>query len=184
MRAWSRPIIAAVDGICAGAGAIIAMALRHARLAATGAKVAFTVQHGGGLAGFATWAPAANPASSVHRPTAGMSELLVVPALRGHDRRRDRALGLLVLRPPRASEHLLRRRRGFACRADFRGALPTSRQRRLSMRMLAMEWAMSAVEAIEAEAISAEGALQRPAADFARAFEALPFKVKPAFQGN
>src|SRR3981189_3568001 len=40
MRACPQPIIAAVDGICAGAGAIIAMA-SDMRLAATGAKVAF-----------------------------------------------------------------------------------------------------------------------------------------------
>jgi enoyl-CoA hydratase/carnithine racemase len=40
MRACPQPIIAAVEGICAGAGAIIAMA-SDMRLAATGAKVAF-----------------------------------------------------------------------------------------------------------------------------------------------
>src|SRR6266403_1036519 len=40
MRACPQPIVAAVDGICAGAGAIIAMA-SDMRLAATGAKVAF-----------------------------------------------------------------------------------------------------------------------------------------------
>src|SRR6195952_1573909 len=40
MRAAPQPIIAAVDGICAGAGAIVAMA-SDIRLAAVGAKVAF-----------------------------------------------------------------------------------------------------------------------------------------------
>ena len=40
MRSCPQPIIAAVEGICAGAGAIIAMA-SDLRLAATGAKVAF-----------------------------------------------------------------------------------------------------------------------------------------------
>ena len=40
MRACPQPVVAAVDGICAGAGAIIAMA-SDMRLAATGAKVAF-----------------------------------------------------------------------------------------------------------------------------------------------
>src|ERR1700719_2440881 len=40
MRAAPQPIVAAVEGFCAGAGAIIAMA-SDMRLAATGAKVAF-----------------------------------------------------------------------------------------------------------------------------------------------
>ncbi len=40
MRACPQPIVAAVDGICAGAGAIVAMA-SDLRLAADGAKVAF-----------------------------------------------------------------------------------------------------------------------------------------------
>ncbi len=40
MRACPQPIVAAVEGICAGAGAIMAMA-SDMRLAASGAKVAF-----------------------------------------------------------------------------------------------------------------------------------------------
>ena len=40
MRACPQPIVAAVEGICAGAGAIVAMA-SDMRLAAVGAKVAF-----------------------------------------------------------------------------------------------------------------------------------------------
>src|ERR1700723_4006945 len=49
MRACPQPIVSAVDGICAGAGAIIAMA-SDMRLAATGPKVAFLF-HKGGLPG-------------------------------------------------------------------------------------------------------------------------------------
>ena len=52
----------------------------------------------------------------------------------------------------------------------------------MTKRMLAMEWAMSIEEAIEAEAIAQ--ALCMTTADFARAFEAFANKVKPAFQGN
>ena len=52
----------------------------------------------------------------------------------------------------------------------------------MTKRMLAMEWAMSVEEAIEAEAIAQ--ALCMTTADFARAFEAFSNKVKPAFQGN
>src|SRR6204780_2244461 len=49
MRACPQPIISAVEGICAGAGAIIAMA-SDLRLAATGPQVAFLFNKGG-LAG-------------------------------------------------------------------------------------------------------------------------------------
>jgi enoyl-CoA hydratase/carnithine racemase len=52
----------------------------------------------------------------------------------------------------------------------------------MTKRMLAMEWAMSVEEAIEAEAIAQ--ALCMTTEDFARAFEAFANKVKPVFQGN
>jgi enoyl-CoA hydratase/carnithine racemase len=52
----------------------------------------------------------------------------------------------------------------------------------MTKRMLAMEWAMSVEEAIEAEAVAQ--ALCMTTADFARAFEAFSKKAKPAFQGN
>jgi enoyl-CoA hydratase/carnithine racemase len=52
----------------------------------------------------------------------------------------------------------------------------------MTKRMLAMEWAMSVEEAIEAEAIAQ--ALCMTTADFARAFKAFSNKAKPVFQGN
>jgi enoyl-CoA hydratase/carnithine racemase len=52
----------------------------------------------------------------------------------------------------------------------------------MTKRMLAMEWAMSVEEAIEAEAIAQ--ALCMTTEDFARAFKAFSNKVKPVFQGN
>jgi enoyl-CoA hydratase/carnithine racemase len=52
----------------------------------------------------------------------------------------------------------------------------------MTKRMLAMEWAMSVEEAIEAEAVAQ--ALCMTTADFARAFEAFSNKVKPVFRGN
>ena len=55
MRKCPQPIIAAVDGVCAGAGAILAMA-SDLRLATPEAKTAFLFTRVG-LAG-ATWAPA------------------------------------------------------------------------------------------------------------------------------
>jgi enoyl-CoA hydratase/carnithine racemase len=52
----------------------------------------------------------------------------------------------------------------------------------MTKRMLAMEWAMSVEEAIEAEAVAQ--ALCMTTADFSRAFEAFSKKEKPVFQGN
>jgi enoyl-CoA hydratase/carnithine racemase len=52
----------------------------------------------------------------------------------------------------------------------------------MTKRMLAMEWAMSVEEAIEAEAVAQ--ALCMTTADFERAFEAFANKVKPVFRGD
>ena len=52
----------------------------------------------------------------------------------------------------------------------------------MTKRILAMEWAMSVEEAIEAEAVAQ--ALCMTTADFGRAFEAFSNKVKPVFQGR
>jgi enoyl-CoA hydratase/carnithine racemase len=52
----------------------------------------------------------------------------------------------------------------------------------MTKRMLAMEWAMSVEEAIEAEAVAQ--ALCMTTADFARAYRAFAAKRKPVFEGN
>ena len=52
----------------------------------------------------------------------------------------------------------------------------------MTKRMLAMEWAMSVEEAIEAEAVAQ--ALCMTTEDFARAFEAFSNKRTPVFEGN
>ena len=62
MRACPQPIIAAVDGVCAGAGAILAMA-SDLRLATPDAKTAFLFNRVG-LAGCDMGACASCPASS------------------------------------------------------------------------------------------------------------------------
>ncbi len=55
MRACPQPIIAAVDGVCAGAGAVLAMA-SDLRIATPGARVAFLFKRVGRPV--ATWAHA------------------------------------------------------------------------------------------------------------------------------
>ncbi|MGC1665751.1 MAG: enoyl-CoA hydratase, partial [Bradyrhizobium sp.] len=52
----------------------------------------------------------------------------------------------------------------------------------MTKRMLAMEWAMSVEEAIEAEAIAQ--ALCMTTVDFTRAFEAFANKTRPVFKVN
>jgi enoyl-CoA hydratase/carnithine racemase len=52
----------------------------------------------------------------------------------------------------------------------------------MTKRMLAMEWAMSVGEAIDAEAVAQ--ALCMTTEDFARAFEAFSNKRTPVFEGN
>ena len=52
----------------------------------------------------------------------------------------------------------------------------------MTKRMLAMEWAMSVEEAIEAEAVAQ--ALCMTTEDFARAYRAFAAKEKPVFQGD
>jgi enoyl-CoA hydratase/carnithine racemase len=169
MRACPQPIVAAVDGICAGAGAIVAMA-SDIRLAATGAKVAFLFNKVG-LAG------------------CDMGACAILPRIIGQ----SRASELLYTGRFMTAEE--GERWGFFSRIVTPDQVLSQAQllakqvsegptfaNTMTKRMLAMEWAMSVEEAIEAEAVAQ--ALCMTTADFARAFEAFSNKVKPAFQGN
>jgi enoyl-CoA hydratase/carnithine racemase len=169
MRAAPQPIVAAVDGICAGAGAIVAMA-SDMRLAATGAKVAFLFNKVG-LAG------------------CDMGACAILPRIIGQ----SRASELLYTGRFMTAEE--GERWGFFSRiVEPAEVLPQSQllakqisegptfANTMTKRMLAMEWAMSVEEAIEAEAVAQ--ALCMTTADFARAFEAFSNKAKPVFQGN
>jgi len=169
MRACPQPIIAAVDGICAGAGAILAMA-SDLRIATPAAKVAFLFNRVG-LAGCDMGACAMLP-RIIGQGRA--SELLftgrflsaedgerwgffsrVVDAAQLHDEARKLALNL------NEGPH-------FA--------------QSMTKRMLHMEWAMSVDDAIEAEAVAQ--ALCMTTEDFKRAYEAFAAKRKPEFQGD
>jgi enoyl-CoA hydratase/carnithine racemase len=168
MRAAPQPIIAAVEGICAGAGAIIAMA-SDLRLASPSAKVAFLFNKVG-LAG------------------CDMGACAILPRIIGQGRASEL---LYTGRFMRAEEG---ERWGFFARiveADLLGeALALAREiaagptyaNTMTKRMLAMEWAMSVEEAIEAEAVAQ--ALCMTTEDFARAYRAFAAKEKPVFQGD
>ena len=169
MRAAPQPIIAAVDGICAGAGAIVAMA-SDLRLAATGAKVAFLFNKVG-LAGCDMGACAILP-RIIGQSRA--SELLYSGRLMTAEEGANWGFFSRIVAP----EHVLPQAQLLAKQISEGPTFANT----MTKRMLAMEWAMSVEEAIEAEAVAQ--ALCMTTADFARAFEAFSNKLKPAFQGN
>jgi enoyl-CoA hydratase/carnithine racemase len=169
MRACPQPIVAAVEGVCAGAGAIVAMA-SDIRLAATGAKVAFLFNKVG-LAGCDMGACAILP-RIIGQSRA--SELLYTGRFMSAEEGERWGFFSRVVAP---AEVLLQARtlaREIADGPTFANTM--------TKRMLAMEWAMSVEEAIEAEAVAQ--ALCMTTEDFKRAFEAFAAKSKPVFQGN
>ena len=169
MRACPQPIIAAVEGICAGAGAIIAMA-SDMRLAATGAKVAFLFNKVG-LAGCDMGACAILP-RIIGQSRA--SELLYTGRFMTAEEGEHWGFFSRIVAPEQVLSQAQHLAKEIAEGPTFANTV--------TKRMLAMEWAMSVEEAIEAEAIAQ--ALCMTTADFARAFEAFSNKVTPVFQGN
>src|ERR1700754_3629275 len=169
MRACPQPIVAAVEGICAGAGAIIAMA-SDMRLAASGAKVAFLFNKVG-IGGCDMGACAILPRIIGQSRAA---ELLSTGRFMTAEEGERWGFFSRIVTP----EHILPQEQQMARQiADG----PTFANT-MTKRMLAMEWAMSVEEAIEAEAVAQ--ALCMTTADFSRAFEAFANKAKPVFQGN
>jgi enoyl-CoA hydratase/carnithine racemase len=168
MRAAPQPVVAGVDGICAGAGAIIAMA-SDLRLATPRAKVAFLFNKVG-LAGCDMGACAILP-RIVGQGRA--SELLYTGRfMHAEEGERWGFFSRLVEGDVLAEAQALAR--------DI-AAGPTYANT-MTKRMLAMEWAMSVEEAIEAEAVAQ--ALCMTTEDFARAYRAFAAKEKPVFQGD
>jgi enoyl-CoA hydratase/carnithine racemase len=169
MRACPQPIVAAVEGICAGAGAIMAMA-SDLRLAATGTKVAFLFNKVG-LAGCDMGACAILP-RIIGQSRA--SELLYTGRFMTAEEGERWGFFSRIVTP----DQVLGQAQVLAKQISEGPTFANT----MTKRMLAMEWAMSVEEAIEAEAIAQ--ALCMTTEDFSRAFEAFANKVKPAFQGN
>ena len=169
MRAAPQPVIAAIDGVCAGAGAIIAMA-SDIRLGTAGAKIAFLFNRVG-LAGCDMGACAILP-RIIGQGRA--SELLFTGrALGGEEAERWGFFNRLC-----APEAVLGEARSLAKSIadgpNFGNAM--------TKRMLDMEWAMSIEAAVEAEAVAQALCMQTE--DFRRAFRAFSKKEKPVFEGN
>ena len=169
MRACPQPVIAAVDGICAGAGAIVAMA-SDMRLAAVGAKVAFLFNKVG-LAGCDMGACAMLP-RIIGQSRA--SELLYTGRFMTAEEGERWGFFSRIVAP----EQVLAQAQVLARQVSDGPTYANT----MTKRMLAMEWAMSIEEAIEAEAVAQ--ALCMTTEDFARAFEAFSNKRAPVFQGD
>jgi len=169
MRACPQPIIAAIDGVCAGAGAILAMA-SDVRLGTARSKTAFLFARVG-LAG------------------CDMGACAILPRIVGH----GRAAELLFTGRSMTGDEA--ERWGFLNRLcapqDLQGAAmalaaelasgPTFAHG-MTKKMLHQEWNMGLDEAIEAEAQAQ--AICMATNDFDRAYQAFVAKQKPVFKGD
>jgi enoyl-CoA hydratase/carnithine racemase len=169
MRACPQPIVAAVDGICAGAGAIIALASDF-RIATPAARTAFLFVRVG-LAG------------------CDMGACTLLPRLIGQ----GRAAELLYTGRSFTAEE--GERWGFynsiveteallpeAMRLAGEIASGPTFAHAMTKKMLHREWNMGIDEALDAEAKAQAVCMQT--ADFHRAYEAFAAKRKPVFEGN
>ena len=169
MRACPQPIVAAIDGVCAGAGAIVAMA-SDLRLGTPGSKTAFLFNRVG-LAGCDMGACALLP-RIIGQGRA--SELLYTGAVMDGERG-ERWGWLNRLVPP---DSLAAEAQGLAAQL---AAGPTFANGMTKI-MLHQEWAMTIDQAIEAEAQAQ--ALCMLTEDFRRAHDAFVNKTRPQFEGN
>jgi enoyl-CoA hydratase/carnithine racemase len=169
MRACPQPIVAAIDGVCAGAGAALAMA-SDLRIGTPGARTAFLFVRVG-LAGCDMGACALLP-RIIGQGRA--SELLYTGrVMTAEEGLRWGFFNRLV--PP---ETVLAEARALA--AELASG-PTFAHA-MTKRMLHQEWDMGLDQALEAEAEAQ--AICMASADFRRAFEAFAAKRKPAFEGD
>jgi enoyl-CoA hydratase/carnithine racemase len=169
MRICPQPIVAAIDGVCAGAGAILAMA-SDLRIGTARSKTAFLFNRVG-LAGCDMGACAMLP-RIVGQGRA--SELLYTGrALGGEEAERWGFLNRVVA-PGRLLDDANALARELASGPTFANGITKT--------MLHQEWAMTIEQAIEAEAQAQ--AICMLTQDFTRAYEAFAAKQKPRFEGN
>jgi enoyl-CoA hydratase/carnithine racemase len=169
MRACPQPIIAAIDGVCAGAGAMIALA-SDMRLGTPAAKTAFLFTRVG-LAG------------------ADMGACALLPRMIGQGRASEL---LFTGRSMTATEGL---NWGFFNSLHDSAALLVDAHKLaqslaegpsfahgMTKTMLHQEWSMTLDQAIEAEAQAQAICMQTQ--DFHRAYDAFAAKQKPVFRGD
>jgi enoyl-CoA hydratase/carnithine racemase len=167
MRHCPQPVIAAVEGVCAGAGAILAMAC-DLRYAAPSAKAAFLFVRVG-LAG------------------CDMGACSMLPRIIGQGRASEL---LYTGRSMSAEEGLAWGFFNQVCDPVLPRALEVARElaagpsaaHAMTKKMLHQEWNAGLDEAIEMEAQAQAILMQNQ--DFRRAYEAFAAKQKPVFQGD
>jgi enoyl-CoA hydratase/carnithine racemase len=169
MRSCPQPIIAAIEGVCAGAGAILSMA-SDLRYATPEAKTAFLFVRVG-LAGCDMGACAILP-RIIGQGRA--SELLYTG--RSMSAEEGLAWGYFnqVLPPEKVLAHAQEMAQTLADGPAFAHAM--------TKKCLHQEWNLSIEQAIETEAEAQAICMQTK--DFARAYEAFVAKQKPRFQGD
>jgi enoyl-CoA hydratase/carnithine racemase len=169
MRACPQPIVAAIDGVCAGAGAIIAMA-SDIRIGTAKAKIAFLFNRVG-LAGCDMGACAILPRII---GAGRAAELLYTGRVLGGEEAERWGFFNRLAEPDAVLARAQELAADLASGPTFANAM--------TKRMLDMEWTMSVETAIEAEAVAQ--ALCMETEDFARAFRAFAAKQRPVFEGN
>ncbi|MBI3452046.1 MAG: enoyl-CoA hydratase family protein [Rhodospirillales bacterium] len=169
MRLCPQPIVAAIDGVCAGAGACIAMAA-DLRYGTPNAKVAFLFTRVG-LAGCDMGACAILPRIVGHGRAAEL--LFTGRAMAGEEAERWGFFNKLCP-PGGVLTSALETARALADGPSFAHAM--------TKRMLDQEWNLGIEQAIEAEAQAQ--AICMSTEDFARAYHAFTDKEKPRFEGN
>ena len=169
MIGCGKPIIAAVEGVCAGAGAIMAMA-SDLRIATPEAKTAFLFNRVG-LAGCDMGACAILP--RIIGQTRAAELLYTGRAMRAEEGLSWGFFNRIVSPDTLKSEAIT-----LAERITNGPTFANS----ITKTMLAQEWSMSIEQAIEAEAQAQAICMQGK--DFQRAYKAFVAKEKPVFEGN
>jgi enoyl-CoA hydratase/carnithine racemase len=169
IRRCQKPVIAAIDGVCVGAGAAIAMA-SDLRIGTSRAKVAFLFTRVG-LAGCDMGACAMLPRIIGH----GRAAELLFTGRNMHGEEAERWGFFNRLAPPETLQReALEWARSLASGPTFAHMMTKTQ--------LDQEWAMSLETAIEAEAQAQAICMQT--GDFERAYRAFVAKEKPRFEGN
>ena len=169
MRACPQPVVAAIDGVCAGAGAILAMA-SDLRVGTARSRIAFLFGRVG-LAGCDMGACAMLP-RLIGQGRA--SELLFTGRAIGGEEALDWGLLNRLVDAEALETIALGWARELAGGPTFAHAM--------TKRMLHQEWAMGIDEAIESEAQAQ--AICMMTQDFRRAYEAFVAKTPPRFEGD